>query len=57
MFWLFLYVYTIGTLNDIMFAMSNDADFKDWRVHVSIAFWPITVPIALVAAFTEKDKP
>lgn len=55
MFWLFLYVYTIGTLNDIMFAITNNADFKDWRVHVSIALWPVTVPMALVSAYWHND--
>lgn len=55
MFWLFLYIYVIGTLNDAMFAISNDADFSDWRIHVSIALWPITVPMALVAAMFMKD--
>lgn len=55
MFWIFLYVYVIGTLNDIMFAKFIDADFSDWRVHVSIALWPVTVPIALVGAMLEKD--
>ena len=55
MFWLFLYVYFIGTVNDIMFAISHEADLKNWRTHVSIAFWPITVPVAIVYSMFEKD--
>jgi len=56
MIWFLLYLYVVGVLNDFMFAISNDADLKDWRVHVNIAAWPITVPAALIIASMSKDE-
>lgn len=57
MIWILLYVYVIGTLNDFMFAVvSEDVDLSDWRVHVNIAAWPITVPAAIIVATFFKDE-
>lgn len=57
MIWVLLYVYVIGTINDLMYALSNDADMSDWKMHLNIAAWPITVPAAiLVAIFTKDDE-
>lgn len=54
--WLLLYVYVIGVVNDFMYAVNYDANLKDWRVHVNIAAWPITVPLAVVWAMFVKDE-
>jgi len=56
MIWLLLYVYLIGVLNDFMYAMSSEADLKDWKMHVNIAAWPITVPAALIVAMFMKEE-
>ena len=53
MIWVLLYVYIIGTVNDFMMAILNDADLSDWRTHVSIALWPITVPAAIAIVVWE----
>jgi hypothetical protein len=47
MIWVLLYIYVIGTINDLMFAVIADADMSDWKTHVTIAFWPISVPVAI----------
>lgn len=54
MIWLLLYVYIIGTINDFMVAVMHDADLDDWKTHASIALWPITVPMAIVAVAWEN---
>ena len=57
MIWILLYVYLVGVLNDFMFAVSSeDADLSDWRVHVNIALWPISVPASIVVALFMKDE-
>lgn len=56
MIWVLLYLYVVGVINDFMFAIGNDADLKDWRVHANIAAWPITVPAALIIAMTMKGE-
>lgn len=57
MIWALLYLYLIGVLNDFMFAVSSeDADLKDWRTHVNIALWPISVPAAVVVALFMKGE-
>lgn len=57
MIWLLLYVYVIGVLNDFMFAVtSEDADLSDWKTHVNIALWPISVPAAVVVALFMKGE-
>lgn len=53
MVWLLLYIYVIGTINDFMFAVIGDADFTDWKIHASIALWPITVPAAIIYTLWE----
>lgn len=53
MIWIFLYVYIIGTINDFMFAVIADADFSDWKTHLSIGLWPITVPAAILYTLWE----
>jgi len=53
MIWVLLYVYIIGTVNDFMMAIMNDADLSDWRTHASIALWPITVPLAIAVVVWE----
>jgi hypothetical protein len=55
MFWLFLYVYIIGTINDLMFAIHNEVDLKDWRTHVHVALWPLSVPLAIIVALFIRD--
>ena len=54
MFWILLYLYVIGVINDIMFAISCEADFSDWRVHASIAIWPISVPYCICSVAIES---
>jgi hypothetical protein len=54
--WVFLYLYVIGTINDLMFAVNAEADLKDWKTHVGIALWPITVPAAIVVGIYEARK-
>jgi len=54
MIWLLLYVYIMGTVNDFMIAVLHDADLDDWKIHASIALWPITVPMAIVAVAWEN---
>lgn len=56
MIWVLLYIYVIGTLNDFMYALSHEADLSDWKMHVNIAAWPITVPAALLVAMFVKDE-
>lgn len=55
MTWVLLYLYVIGVLNDFAYALSADADLKDWKVHVNIAAWPISVPLAIAYAIFTKD--
>jgi hypothetical protein len=57
MIWVLLYLYLIGVLNDFMFAVSSeDVDLSDWKAHVNIAAWPITVPAAIIVALFFKDE-
>lgn len=56
MIWILLYLYAIGVLNDLMYAVSNDSDLKDWRVHANIAAWPLTVPLAVIYAVLNHGK-
>ena len=56
MIWVLLYLYVVGIINDFMFAVGNEADLTDWKVHANIAAWPITVPAALIIALTMKDE-
>lgn len=56
MIWVLLYVYVIGAFNDFMYAVNAEADLSDWKMHLNIAAWPITVPAAiLVALFSKGD--
>lgn len=55
MIWVLLYVYIMGIVNDFMYAVSNDMDTRDWRVHLNIAAWPITVPLAVVYAIFHAE--
>jgi hypothetical protein len=56
MIWVLLYVYLIGVLNDFLYASSVEADLTDWKMHVNIAAWPITVPAAIIVAAFFKDE-
>ena len=57
MIWALLYLYLVGVLNDFMFAVSSeDANLSDWKTHVNIALWPISVPAAMVVATFMKDE-
>lgn len=51
MIWILFYLYVIGVVNDFMFAITAGADLGDWKTHVSIALWPLTVPAAIIIAF------
>lgn len=55
MIWVLLYLYVIGTINDLMYALSHEADMSDWKMHLNIAAWPITVPAAVIVAILTKD--
>lgn len=56
MIWVLLYVYVIGTLNDFMYALNSEADLSDWKMHLNIAAWPISVPAALIVSMFLKDE-
>lgn len=56
MIWILLYVYLIGVLNDFMYAISLNADLKDWRIHANIALWPFSVPVAIIIAMFMEDE-
>ena len=56
MIWVLLYVYIIGTLNDFMYAVNAEADLTDWKMHLNIAAWPITVPAAILVSIFSKEE-
>ena len=53
MIWVLLWLYIIGTFNEILFASSVDVDMSDWKNHLIIALWPVTVPAAMITAAYE----
>jgi|SanBayMetagenome_1026888.scaffolds.fasta_scaffold17643_3 hypothetical protein len=56
MIWVLLYIYVIGTLNDFMYAVNAEADLTDWKMHLNIAAWPITVPAAILVSIFSKEE-
>lgn len=51
MVWLFLYLYFVGAVNDLLMTYaSEEVDMSDWATHVNILLWPITVPASIVIA-------
>lgn len=59
MVWVILWLYIVGTMNELLFAFTTDVDTTRWQNHVVIALWPITVPLAMLTAayeiITDKD--
>lgn len=56
MFWIVLWLYVVGALNDLFSAVNAGADLKKTRTHIDIALWPITVPFWMIVAVIYGDE-